>query len=143
MNEARADMWTVPGDLRCITTNGYVKKNGACVMGAGTALQATRLHPGIEYEVGKRITEGGNHVHLIETPKGHLATFPVKHTWWEDADPILIRRSADELVKLVDEHGFKRVILPRPGCGNGNLDWLEVAPVLDAVLDNRFLCVDL
>jgi hypothetical protein len=31
-------------DSLCITTNGYVKNNGACVMGRGIALTAARKY---------------------------------------------------------------------------------------------------
>lgn len=61
-----------------------------------------------------------------------IISFPVKHNWWEKADKKLIRESLLALNKMIGTEGLKRVYLPRPGCGNGNLDWeTEVKPLLE------------
>lgn len=41
-NEVVGNMWAIPADAYCITTNGFVKKNGEAVMGAGCAKEARR-----------------------------------------------------------------------------------------------------
>src|SRR5215212_6156409 len=55
-----------------------------------------------------------------------LASFPVEHHRDEGTGPALIRRSADRLVALATRFGYRRVPIPRPGCGNGSLRWAGV-----------------
>jgi len=104
-------------------------------MGKGCALEATQRVSGIAKSLGLLIEEKGNHVHYI----GHgISSFPVKHNWWEPADLSLIKRSTHEFVQLVDMFSMKSVIIPRPGCGNGWLNWNDVKAVLESILDDRF-----
>jgi hypothetical protein len=53
----------------------------------------------------------------------------------------IIRKSAHELVAMADKFGWKRVVLPRPGCGAGELSWDDVRPLLEAILDDRFKAI--
>jgi hypothetical protein len=54
----------------------------------------------------------------------------------------LIKRSAGELVLLADKYpGYLRICLPRPGCGNGQLEWRDVKQVIRPILDDRFVVV--
>jgi hypothetical protein len=80
---------------------------------------------------------------LAVLPDGsHLGTFPVKHHWREKADLDLIERSARQLVELADRFGYQRLLIPRPGCGNGQLSYEEVRPVLKGILTgDRFVIV--
>ena len=148
MLDVMADLWTTSCDARCITTNGTVKPNGRGVMGRGTALQAKRQLVGLEVTLGAQLLEHGNHVAILSrtgakdrpTP---LVIFPVKHQRHERADLDLIQQSARELVTLTAAQGWKVVLLPRPGCGNGQRTWTEVAPILTPILDDRFVVVTL
>ena len=67
-----------------------------------------------------------------------LVSFPVKHNWFENADIKLIEQSANQLVKLADNNNWNKILIPRPGCGNGNLKWSNVKPVLETIFDDRF-----
>ncbi len=60
----------------------------------------------------------------------------------------LIEQSARELVALADLHRMPNkasrwdsIVLPRPGCGAGELNWDEVRPILSAILDDRFYAI--
>lgn len=53
----------------------------------------------------------------------------------------LITTSAHELVELANKHMWMSVVLPRPGCGAGELSWDEVRPILSAILDDRFYAI--
>lgn len=132
-------------DALCITTNGYVKQNGRAVMGRGTAYQARQQFPGIDRILGEKILATGNHVTVL-IPGGlspAVVAFPVKHTWDQPARPTLIEQSAYELLDLTIKQGWSFVALPRPGCGNGSLSWASVKPILEPILDDRFLIYEL
>lgn len=139
MIEEVLDLWSVRGIPIGITTNGSVTRAGLAVMGRGCALEAARRMPTIRRELGARLREAGNHVHWF--PAHGLFTFPVKHRWDERADLALIRRSAQELVRLADVSGWTCAVLPRPGCGNGGRTWEEVRPILADLLGDRFIIV--
>ena len=143
MKEARGDLWDYPADVVVITTNGTIKSNGACVMGRGCALEATKLFPGIARALGRQIAEHGNHAGRIPMYNigRKLVSFPVKHAWYEKASIELIERSARELVELADLWKGCSFVMPRPGCGNGHLDWADVRPVIEPILDDRFTVI--
>lgn len=156
MLETRGNLWEFDADFVCITTNGTVRKDGKAVMGRGCALEAAQLLPVVPEVLGLKLAKYGNHVHYLRhLPKGNeLLSFPVKHHWKQRADLDLILRSAEELVHYVDfwsptdsyvqgkGSGYKpKVVLPRPGCGNGQLDWDVVRPVIEPVLDDRFTVI--
>jgi len=130
----------------CITTNGFVKNNGNAVMGRGIALEIQKYFPNIPATLGNAIKLHGNHTHLIRITDNFgphsngtckaIYSFPVKHNWWEEADIDLIKRSCRELLDYLLP--FDRILLPRPGCGNGKLDWqTQVKPVIEPILDDR------
>lgn len=143
MKEIKGNMWRIDADVRCITTNGFVKKNGRAVMGAGCAKEARDKLNGIDIILGSTIKNYGNHVAKIyQTRNSIYLSFPVKHHWKQIADIKLIERSAKELVILADENKeWKHILLPRPGCGNGRLEWSQVKPIIEPYLDDRFFVV--
>ena len=127
-------MWDVPTEIRVITTNGFVKRNGECVMGAGCAKEANERFPGLALKLGRYIKQYGNRCFRLGDG---LASFPVKHHWKEQADLELIKKSCGELMAMADKFSWNDVLLPRPGCGNGRLTWEEVKPVISELLDDR------
>lgn len=144
MREQQTDIWSTNAQAICVTTNGYVTASGRGVMGRGVALQAKARFAGIERVLGAHLKTNGNPVgKLIWGGRDGqtIVAFPVKHTWEKPADPILIHRSALELVMLADAEKWERVVLPRPGCGNGRLKWEVVKPLIEPFLDDRFLVV--
>lgn len=128
------------GEYVCITTNGVVRSDGACVMGRGTANQATKKIPGIQFEIGNLIKLHGNVPHYI--PKKRIITFPVKHHWADEADLELIKQSAETIQIGTYMALLQHVYLPRPGCGNGRLNWATVKPMIASILDDRFTVVE-
>lgn len=140
MIDRHLDLWGAPCDARCVTTNGTITARGRGVMGRGVAKQAAQKYQHLPLYLGRYLRAHGNHVGvLIEESVQHpaLVVFPVKHEWSDRADLDLIARSATELMALIEARGWETVLLPRPGCGNGQRTWEEVREVIELVLDWR------
>lgn len=120
--------------MRCITTNGYVNVKGQCVMGRGCAKEASERYPGFAVRVGDMIKAHGNQMFFFEDLG--ILTFPVKHVWDQPADIELIRLSANSLYQFAIRAPATPILLPRPGCGNGQLQWEQVKPYLEFLPDN-------
>ena len=141
MLEVRGNAWNLLKDYNalCLTTNGTVKANGECVMGRGIALEAKRLFPSIPKVLGRSIRANGNNAVMLGKVKDtFIVSFPVKHHWNEVADIKLIERSAHQLVEMATVNGWTKVLIPRPGCGNGKLNWSDVKLILEPIFDDRF-----
>lgn len=147
MIEIRCDMWeyrVVPGRklVHCITTNGFVKSNGWAVMGRGTAAQAVSMFPTLPSLLGVHIEDNGNVIATFTLLTSYtlkqyvILTFPVKHKWWEPANLELIAQSSEDLRGLALKNPNTTYLLPRPGCGNGQLKWEQVKPIVSRLSDN-------
>ena len=164
-------------DAIIISTNGFVKANGQCVMGRGCAKTAMQKIPGLSSRLGSYIQRFGNRVFdmgltsldvKLINDQTHLVAFPVKPRqgkannsctnvvehmrkkfrplasvpgWAMVADVEIIEHSARQLVELADKRGWNKVVLPRPGCGCGELKWENVKQVVEPILDDRFYCI--
>lgn len=140
MIEVVGNLWSYSADVRVITTNGTVKKNGECVMGRGCALEAKQRWPDFPLYLGKQLRACGNVVldcGRWPNDSARIYTFPVKHRWMETADIELITRSATSLAEQLGQMSGT-IVMPRPGCGNGGLLWKDVKPVISLLLDDRF-----
>lgn len=112
-----------------ITTNGFVKKSGQAVMGAGIAKSFRDANPGFDRVFGRKLQVLGNVPMMF--PDYRVFTFPVKHNWYEEADLELIEKSAHT---IAGHYVGTRLDFVRPGTGNGKRSWEnEVKPILDAV----------
>ena len=144
MREVKGNLWDYydKGEWIVITTNGTIKRNGACVMGKGVALEAKNRFPKLDKVLGAAISRFGNQLFVLRGIAGdvRIVTFPVKHNWNEKADLTLIERSCRQLEFVVREKSV--VYMVRPGCGNGQLDWKDVKPILEKYLDDRFVVVN-
>jgi len=165
MQEAFGNLLEADVDVVVITTNGFYKRDGNAVMGKGIAKAIQEYFPCTAI-LGTLLKTKGNHVHLLGYINNiTIVSYPVKPNfevftgtnsvrhmknkfkigdsvpgWACKANPELIKRSAYELVELVNEHQeWKLIGIPRPGCGAGELDWETVKPILDSILDDRFI----
>lgn len=155
MIEVYGDLWTYTHEkpiIRCITTNGMVKRDGTCVMGRGCAREAAKKYPELPKLLGVSIRNNGNILRVFpnlgarmwavagaddnKNIGDHIIAFPVKHKWMEPADPLLIVASAETLARVARKDPDTIFLLPRPGCGNGQLDWKDVKPLLEFMPDN-------
>lgn len=150
MKERTGNIWDYydKGHWIVITTNGTVKKNGEAVMGRGVALEVKQRFPWLPYALGEKLNKNGNKCYWFNEIR--IISFPVKHNWWERADVMLIENSLKDLVRIIDlqyphlknSDYKKEICLVRPGCGNGQLNWKDVKPILEKYLDDRFIVVN-
>jgi hypothetical protein len=162
MKNCTGNMWDVYDqvDAFCLTTNGFVKRDGAAVMGRGIAKTARDNFKHIDYALGQAISRNGNitqllgHKFVALPVKPAFATFNGRNAvpgwaakynigdqipgWAAVANTALIKLSIRQLVSLADLHSWQRIALPKPGCGNGQLDYSAVEPILKHYLDDRF-----
>lgn len=141
-------MWEArqPQDYLCITTCGTLRKDDCLVMGRGIALEASKKYPWLQAALGEAVKRNGLQVEVFTKPR--LIAFPVKYQFYEHADLSLIEHSTKQLLTKVERlqlfsnpaNNNIRILLGRPGCGNGKLDWLQVQPIMRQYLvDNRFV----
>lgn len=166
-NELKADLFHESVDALCITTNGMVR-SGRAVMGLGVADAAAKLRPDLPKVLAHRIFTNGHIVSILaKKEKTYWLSFPVKPSFvfnngrnvasfvsnryplgcWvpgfhAKADLSIIERSAKQLMRMVDIMGWKKVSLPRPGCGGGDLVWDEVKRTLTPIFDERIWVID-
>jgi hypothetical protein len=141
MRNRQGNIWDQVGIVNavCVTTNGIVKRDGSLVMGAGIALEAVKKYPSIQYTFGGIVKKYGNIPAIGITDRDtNIVSFPTKNDYEDPSDIFLIRRSAESLKIMADIHNWKRIALPRPGCGLGGLDWIDVQKILNPILDDRF-----
>lgn len=128
----------------CITTNSVIKRNGHAVMGAGIAKEANSRY-NLSKELAEHLQSSGNVPHIFKTTGKNdckLISFPTKYDWQNPSSLTLIQRSAKLLVELCNINHISECYLTPPGCGCGGLDWkTQVKPVLEPILDNRFIVV--
>lgn len=160
MIEIRGNIWDFHdrGNWIVITTNGFVKKSGAAVMGRGLALQAANRFPSLPKRLGESLLRGNTS--LIggvvpswlniphDFPDLRLISFPVKNFWGDIANLELIEHNLPKLSILVrhleqDQDLKPPVYVTRFGTGNGERNWSEVKPLMEKYLDERFVICDL
>ena len=137
MKEIIGDIWEhhQRGMIIAITTGGCVRKDGTCDMPRGCARQAKERFPHLSWHLGQQIKMHGNHVFDLGS---RIVSFPVENSPLEMPEFRIIERSCQELVELADYKGWNNIIVPRPGCGGGGLDWSEVRTILEQHFDDRF-----
>ncbi len=139
MREFLGNIWDYSGaDRIVITTNGSLTADGRAIFGRGVARQAAARFPTLADKLGRLLMDHGNHV--FDLGNG-IVTFPVEETPWSLPDLRIITRSAHELLQLADRSEWRRIIVPRPGCGGGGLAWDDVKPLLAPLFDKRFAVI--
>lgn len=147
MKEITGELWEQTDSVICVTTNGIVRNDGCCVMGRGCALEAKMRFPGIDKILGDRIKRFGNKSYLLGTYKTAsntemtIVSFPTKHNYKDKSDIELIKQSIKTLIELTNTNQWKKVVIPRPGCGSGWLQWSEVKKEIEPLLDDRFYII--
>jgi hypothetical protein len=132
-------------DAICCTTNTTLKSNCDLVMGAGIAKLFAEKFPTLPKVWGNRIKHDLHSHGFMATwsPFAWLVAFPTKQAWQQDSTLARIEKSTKILVATTNILMWQRVLLPKPGCSNGGLDWeLQVKPILEEILDDRFVVAE-
>lgn len=130
MIEKVCNLWLESAEYRCIPSSGALTPEGMAVLDNPISEEAAKRFQGFEHDLGRLIAARGNHVLHIG---GGLIAFPVKRFQFAKPSTQIIAQSVQELIALV---GNAKTLLPRPGCGPGELTWEEVSPVLANLPDN-------
>ncbi|MDR3626809.1 MAG: macro domain-containing protein [Ignavibacteriaceae bacterium] len=117
--------------------------NTVGIMGKGVALQFKKAFPNNfkEYEnaakdskiqIGKIfVTETGK----FTNPK-YIINFPTKKHWRYPSKIEWIREGLKDLKHFIINNNIKSIAIPPLGCGNGQLKWNDVRPLIINSLDN-------
>ena len=144
----RKDIFLLPSGANeaiCIPTNGAWKKDGCAVMGKDYAKEANELYK-LDTKLGHYLKLYGNRAFFMGLYSGYgelehpVITFPIKNKWWEKVDIVLIRKSAEEILRICNKRNIKKCYIPK--LSFGELDYNKIIkPVLSDILDNRFIIV--
>lgn len=138
LQEENVDIWDVYGDGSwiAILTNGIVKKSGEAVMGRGIAKECAIKFPEFPAKFGSVLKRLGNC--LLAWSDYEIFTFPTKYDWKDPSDELIISRSCRQLKEHLNDHPeITKVYLPRPGCGEGGLDYeSQVRPIMEKYFGN-------
>ena len=143
MNEIKGNIFQYIGkaDAVCVTTNGVLKKDGSLVMGKGIALAFAKKYPRLPSILGGHVNRFGNRAFRVKEDNIDIVSFPTKNNWRDTSDISLIKKSAKEIVEMADKFNWNKIILPRPGCSNGQLRWKDVKKEIEGILDDRFYVI--
>lgn len=156
MIEMFGDFWTEaknqykPYNALVCTTNLIVKQNKRLVMGAGIAKQFRDNYQYADLDLlwGTRILnnlhEDGFMVNRAPIPSSnlYLVAFPTKVNWRDKSEIDLIVKSTLNLVKTANILGWKKILMTRPGCQNGGLNWPFVKEKIGRYLDDKFVIIE-
>lgn len=140
MHEIVGDIWEehARGSVVAITTNGMLSRDGKAVMLRGCARQARDRFPDLPQILGEQLLNHGNHVFDLGR---RVVSFPVEADPYRNPELGIIEESCRELVDLADYKDWQKIVVPRPGCGAGGLEWTLVRPVLQRYFDARFYVI--
>jgi O-acetyl-ADP-ribose deacetylase (regulator of RNase III) len=111
--------------------------NTVGVMGKGIALTFKKIYPDMfaAYQqlcVDKRFQVGS--LFLWRTPTKLILNFPTKKHWRSPSKLDYIERGLEKFVEIYNYAGIHSVAFPPLGCGNGELDFDDVRPIMERYL---------
>jgi O-acetyl-ADP-ribose deacetylase (regulator of RNase III) len=133
ITEQSGNLLTAPVDALVNTVNTVG------VMGKGIALQFKMAYPAMfaDYERAAKageVVRGRIHVWSTGALDGpqYILNFPTKGHWRGRSRLADIEAGLADLTRVIRELGIRSVALPPLGCGQGGLDWCDVAPRIRA-----------
>ncbi|HHZ05211.1 MAG TPA: macro domain-containing protein [Clostridiales bacterium] len=127
----KGDLLSSPAQVQVNTVNTVG------VMGKGIALQFKNKYPAM-FEAYQNVCEK----HLLDVGKLYLwkstekwiLMFPTKKHWRNPSKIEYIESGLKKFVENYERIGIESIAFPKLGCGNGNLDWNVVRPIMEKYL---------
>ena len=111
--------------------------NTVGVMGKGLALSFKQRYPQM-FEKYKSVCEKHlltiGKLMLFYEPDHWLLLFPTKENWRNPSKLEYIEKGLMKFVQTYAEKNITSIAFPRLGCGNGELDWNDVKPLMERYL---------
>lgn len=127
----RTDLFDSPAQTLVNTVNTVG------VMGKGIALQFKERYPSM-FKAYKDLCSKGDldigKLHLWKDNDHWILNFPTKTTWKAPSKISYIIDGLETFVSSYRDMGISSISFPPLGCGNGNLDWKEVRPIMENYL---------
>ncbi|MCI0446615.1 hypothetical protein L0152_25850 [bacterium] len=137
-----SNLWDSDCDIKAVTTNSFVRRDGSLVMGRGAALQAAQGFPELPYVAGQKVLWRSGHLSRygwLYLPELNIGLFQVKRHWKDNAELRLIKRATEDLCEFMQRHSDISVALNFPGIGNGRLSFDLVKPIVESLPDRVHL----
>lgn len=113
--------------------------NTVGVMGKGVAAEFKGRYPKMFKAYQKLCTSGEldiGKLHLWREPDHWVLNFPTKTTWKKPSHLNFISEGLKTFVASYREMQISSIAFPPLGCGNGNLGWIDVKPLMESYLKN-------
>lgn len=128
----------VKGDLLAAKTEAVVNTiNTVGAMGKGIAKQFANKYPELlrvyrQKCKEKKINTGEMFVFELDTDNPKIIiNFPTKKHWIDNSKMSYIIDGLKSLVEEIQQRNIKSISIPPLGCGNGNLEWKNVKPLIE------------
>ncbi|NEW87147.1 Appr-1-p processing protein [Rhodopseudomonas sp. WA056] len=117
------------------------------VMGKGVAEQFKRRFPAMFEDYKARCARGevrlGEPYLFCDLSGARIINFPTKDHWRSPSRLVDVERGLDHLAAHAAEWGITSLAMPPLGCGNGGLEWTDVAPLIFSKLADLPIEVEL
>ena len=111
--------------------------NTVGVMGKGLALSFKKRYPGM-FEVYRRACERKQltigKLMLYYAPDHWILMFPTKENWRNPSKLEYIEAGLQKFVNTYAQKNITSIAFPKLGCGNGELSWDAVKPLMEKYL---------
>jgi O-acetyl-ADP-ribose deacetylase (regulator of RNase III) len=127
----RTDLFSSPAQTLVNTVNTIG------VMGKGVAKTFKERYPELFREYREYCDRGELQIGTLMLWRGQdkwVLNFPTKTTWRQPSKIDYIEAGLRRFVETYEELGITSISFPPLGCGNGNLDWGEVKPLMERYL---------
>lgn len=111
--------------------------NTVGVMGKGLALSFKERYPDM-FAAYRSICEKNKlapgKLMIYTAPDHTILLFPTKENWRNPSKIEYIEKGLEKFVNTYADHNITSIAFPRLGCGNGELSWDDVKPVMERYL---------